>query len=149
MRSPKFDALLSRYYTIIIFLIPALTIFTLFVVLPIGEAAYYSFFRWNGYGAPEKFVGFKNYEFLFKNRVFILSLKNNFYIIAISLFVQLPFALLIALMISDKLRGAAFFRTVFLDGMAMVHLKNLLDLKIMNFYLKIECLFYHSKIIFI
>ena len=113
MRSPKFDALLSRYYTIIIFLIPALTIFTLFVVLPIGEAAYYSFFRWNGYGAPEKFVGFKNYEFLFKNRVFILSLKNNFYIIAISLFVQLPFALLIALMISDKLRGAAFFRTVF------------------------------------
>ena len=65
MRSPKFDALLSRYYTIIIFLIPALTIFTLFVVLPIGEAAYYSFFRRNGYGAPEKFVGFKNYEFLF------------------------------------------------------------------------------------
>ena len=113
MRSAKFDALLSRYYTIIIFLIPALTIFTLFVVLPIGEAAYYSFFRWNGYGAPEKFVGFKNYEFLFKNRVFIMSLKNNFYIIAISLFVQLPFALLIALMISDKLRGAAFFRTVF------------------------------------
>ena len=59
MRSAKFDALLSRYYTIIIFLIPALTIFTLFVVLPIGEAAYYSFFRWNGYGAPEKFVGLK------------------------------------------------------------------------------------------
>ena len=113
MRSAKFDALLSRYYTIIIFLIPALTIFTLFVVLPIGEAAYYSFFRWNGYGAPEKFVGLKNYEFLFKNRVFIMSLKNNFYIIAISLFVQLPFALLIALMILDKLRGAAFFRTVF------------------------------------
>ena len=112
MRSPKLDALLSRYYTIIIFLIPALTIFTLFVVLPIGEAAYYRFFRWNGYGAPEKFVGFKNYEFLFKNRVFIMSLKNNFYIIAISLFVQLPFALLIALMILDKLRGAAFFRTV-------------------------------------
>ena len=78
MRSAKFDALLSRYYTIIIFLIPALTIFTLFVVLPIGEAAYYSFFRWNGYGAPEKFVGLKNYEFLFKNRVFIMSLKNDF-----------------------------------------------------------------------
>ena len=113
MRSPKFDALLSRYSTIIIFLIPALTVFTLFVVLPIGEAAYYSFFRWNGYGAPEKYVGFKNYAYLFKNRVFIMSLKNNFYIIAISLFVQLPFALLIALMISDKLKGATFFRTVF------------------------------------
>ena len=83
MRSPKSEALLSRYSTIIIFLIPALTIFTLFVVLPIGEAAYYSFYRWNGYGAPEKYVGFKNYAYLFKNRVFIMSLKNNFYIIAL------------------------------------------------------------------
>ena len=113
MRSPKSEALLSRYSTIIIFLIPALTIFTLFVVLPIGEAAYYSFYRWNGYGAPEKYVGFKNYAYLFKNRVFIMSLKNNFYIIALSLFVQLPFALLIALMISDKIKGATFFRTIF------------------------------------
>ena len=50
MRSLKSQALLSRYSTLIIFLIPALTVFTLFVVLPIGEAAYYSFFRWNGYG---------------------------------------------------------------------------------------------------
>ena len=58
MRSPKSQALLSRYSTLIIFLIPALTVFTLFVVLPIGEAAYYSFFRWNGYGDPEKYVGF-------------------------------------------------------------------------------------------
>ena len=67
MRSAKFDALLSRYYTIIIFLIPALTIFTLFVVLPIGEAAYYSFFRWNGYGAPEKFVGLDRFQSRKKN----------------------------------------------------------------------------------
>ena len=113
MRSLKSQALLSRYSTLIIFLIPALTVFTLFVVLPIGEAAYYSFFRWNGYGDPEKYVGFKNYSYLFKNRVFIMSLKNNFYIIAVSLLVQLPFALLIALMISDKIKGATFFRTIF------------------------------------
>ena len=113
MRSPQFDALLSKYSTLIIFLIPALTVFTLFVVLPIGEATYYSFFRWNGYGDPEKVVGFKNYAYLFKNRVFIKSLTNNFWIIALSLFVQLPFALLVALMISDKIKGATFFRTIF------------------------------------
>ena len=113
MKSQKFDVILNRYSTLIIFLIPALTVFTLFVVLPIGEAAYYSFYRWNGYGDPEKFVGFKNYAYLFRNRVFIMSLKNNFYIIALSLFVQLPFALLVALMISDKIKGATFFRTIF------------------------------------
>ena len=113
MQSPKYNALLSKYSTLVIFIIPALTIFTLFVVLPIVEAAYYSFYRWDGYGAPNKYVGLKNYKYLFKNKTFILSLKNNFYIIAISLFLQLPFALLVALMISDKIRGANFFRTVF------------------------------------
>ena len=113
MRSPKFDALLSRYTTLIIFLIPALTVFTLFVVLPIGEATYYSFFFFFCYGDPEKYVGFKNYAYLFKNRVFIKSLTNNFWIIVLSLFVQLPFALLVALMISDKIKGATFFRTIF------------------------------------
>ncbi len=113
MKYQKFDVILNRYSTLIIFLIPALNVFTLFVVLPIVEAAYYSFYRWNGYGDPEKFVGFKNYTYLFRNRVFIISLKNNFYIIALSLFVQLPFALLVALMISDKIKGATFFRTIF------------------------------------
>ena len=113
MNKNKYDAILSKYSTLIIFIIPALTIFTLFVVLPIVEAAYYSFYRWDGYGEPNKYVGLKNYQYLFKNKTFILSLKNNFYIIAVSLFIQLPFALLVALLISDKIRGASFFRTVF------------------------------------
>tara|TARA_B100001057_G_scaffold304749_1_gene304865 strand:+ start:1582 stop:2466 length:885 start_codon:yes stop_codon:yes gene_type:complete len=113
MNKNKYDAILSKYSTLIIFIIPALTIFTLFVVLPIVEAAYYSFYRWDGYGEPNKYVGLKNYQYLFKNKTFILSLQNNFYIIAVSLFIQLPFALLVALLISDKIRGASFFRTVF------------------------------------
>ena len=48
MNSAKYNALLSKYSTLVIFIIPALTIFTLFVVLPIVEAAYYSFYRWEG-----------------------------------------------------------------------------------------------------
>ena len=52
MNSAKYNALLSKYSTLVIFIIPALTIFTLFVVLPIIEAAYYSFYRWDGYGDP-------------------------------------------------------------------------------------------------
>ncbi len=38
--------------TALIFLPPALTLFTLFVILPIGEAAWYGFYNWNGLGAP-------------------------------------------------------------------------------------------------
>ena len=38
--------------------------FTIFVALPMGEAAWYSVFNWNGYGRPERFIGLKNYDWL-------------------------------------------------------------------------------------
>ena len=37
---------------ILLFLPPALLLFTIFVVLPIAEAAWYSGFNWNGFGRP-------------------------------------------------------------------------------------------------
>ncbi|MDQ2696734.1 MAG: sugar ABC transporter permease, partial [Pseudomonadota bacterium] len=46
----------DKYITPIVFLLPALTLFTLFVMLPMVEAGYYSFFDWNGYGDPTKGV---------------------------------------------------------------------------------------------
>ena len=96
------SAFVEKYSTIIIFLVPALTLFTVFVVMPIFEAAYFSFYRWNGMGAPEKYVGFKNYTFLFKNGIFLNALKNNFWIIFVSLFIQLPFALFLALFLANN-----------------------------------------------
>ena len=46
----------------VIFLPPALLLFTIFVALPMGEAAWYSVFNWNGYGRPERFIGLKNFD---------------------------------------------------------------------------------------
>jgi len=54
----------GRLAVVLLFLPPALLLFTLFVTLPMGEAAWYSFYSWNGYGTPETFVGLKNYELL-------------------------------------------------------------------------------------
>ena len=78
---------------VLLFLPPALFLFTLFVALPMGEAAWYSFYNWNGYGTPETFVGLKNYELLFQNRAFRTALINNLLIIVVSLAIQLPLAL--------------------------------------------------------
>ena len=85
--------------TLLICLPPALLLFTLFVVLPVGEAAWYSFFRWDGFGTPTEWVGLRNYESLFANRVFHVALRNNLLIIVVSLGIQLPLALAMALII--------------------------------------------------
>ena len=107
------NAIADKYLTPALFLIPALTLFTLFVILPMTEAAYYSFFRWNGYGDPTEFVGLRNYEYLMGQRVFASALWNTLLVIAISLLVQLPLAMSMALIVADKIPGSYLFRTIF------------------------------------
>lgn len=103
----------SRRQALILLLPPALLIFTLFVILPIGEAAHYSFYRWNGYGSPEKWVGLKNYLYLFNHAPFRTAFVNNLLIILVSLAVQLPLALYLAVLLSNRIAGAAVFRLIF------------------------------------
>lgn len=98
---------------VLLFLPPALLLFTVFVALPMGEAAWYSFYNWNGYGAPETFVGLKNYELLLDNRAFRTALANNLMIILVSLAIQLPLALLAAILLADRIRGAVTLRMIF------------------------------------
>ncbi|MET0527959.1 MAG: sugar ABC transporter permease [Microvirga sp.] len=97
----------------LLFLPPALFLFTLFVAVPMGEAAWYSVFNWNGYGAPTQFVGWRNFELLFANRAFRIALTNNLLVIAASLLVQLPLALAMAVLLADRVRGTTTFRLIF------------------------------------
>jgi raffinose/stachyose/melibiose transport system permease protein len=92
---------------------PALLLFTVFVVLPIGEAGWYSLFNWNGYGAPTEFVGLHNYELLWRTPVFFTALTNNLLIIAVSILVQIPLALCLATLVSNRIAGAVTFRLIF------------------------------------
>ena len=99
--------------TALIFLPPALVLFTLFVILPIGEAAWYGFFNWNGLALAEHFVGLENYRQLIGNKVFGRAFINNLLIILVSLTVQLPLALAMAVLLADRLFGAVAFRMLF------------------------------------
>ena len=103
----------SEVRTCLLFLPPALLLFTLFVTWPVVEAAYYSFFNWNGYGAPSKWVGLDNFIRVWNDPIFFRSLFNNLLIILVSACIQVPLALALALMISDKSRSSVVFRAIF------------------------------------
>ncbi len=106
----------GRLTAIVLFLPPALLLFTIFVILPIFEAGTLGFFRWNGYGEATKYanpVGFQNYERLAGNKAFIRALLNTGGIIVVSLAVQLPLALAMALLVAKRFAGAYLFRTIF------------------------------------
>ena len=100
----------GRLTVLLFFLPPALVLFSLFVVMPVGEAAWYSLFNWNGFGSPTKWVGLDNYRFVIENKAFFTAIRNNLLIIAASLLLQLPLALVLAIMLADRFRGAVALR---------------------------------------
>jgi raffinose/stachyose/melibiose transport system permease protein len=104
---------LNLAVTVTAFLLPASLIFTVFLIFPIVQAAYFSLFKWNGLGPVENFIGLENYLRLFQDKVFRGALFHNLLIIFLSLGVQLPISLGLALMVWRKLPGRIFFRTVF------------------------------------
>jgi raffinose/stachyose/melibiose transport system permease protein len=82
------------------------------VIFPVIQAAYYSLYNWNGLGPLQKFLALQNYQTLFRDPVFLGAIIHNLIIAVLSLVIQLPLALLLALL-GQRLPGARFFRLVF------------------------------------
>lgn len=99
---------------IILFLLPALILFVGIIIIPIIMSTYYSLHEWNGF-TDMKFIGFDNYAELFTNKAvnFPQALLNAVFFALISIAVQLPLSLLLALLLAKKRRGSRFFLTVF------------------------------------
>lgn len=111
-RAPRLH-MQGKLPVLILFLPPALLLFTLFVIMPMGEAAWYSLYDWNGYGSPDKFIGLKNFETLWRTAAFTTALRNNFLIILVSILVQIPLAVWLATLVSHRIPGAVTFRLIF------------------------------------
>jgi len=105
---------ISDRITIGLFLLPALVLFGVLVVAPILVAAYTSLFRWNGFGGlPTDFIGLDNFVRLLDDPVFIGDLRRGALLVVLSVTVQLPLALGLALLLNQKLRGRAVYRVLF------------------------------------
>ena len=99
--------------TITLFLLPGAIIYILFLIWPIFQAVYYSTFNWNGLGPATNFVGVDNFSRILNDSVFRLTVGHTLVIVTLSLWIQLPLALILAVMIGRKLAGRTLFRIIF------------------------------------
>ncbi|MDR1264199.1 MAG: sugar ABC transporter permease [Propionibacteriaceae bacterium] len=97
---------------IAILLGPALIVFVGFVMAPMAVAAYSGFYSWNGYGPLTNYVGFDNYKEVLSDPKFFTALKNNLFILVMSLVLQGPLAIVIALLLNRKMRGRSTLRVL-------------------------------------
>jgi raffinose/stachyose/melibiose transport system permease protein len=104
---------IQDHITIFLFLLPAIVLFLVFLVYPIFRSAYYSLFNWNGFGPAVDFVGLDNFKQILSDQVFMKAIGNGLLIVVLSLIIQLPFSLGLAIMVGRDLPGRAFFRMIF------------------------------------
>jgi len=103
-------------YHIIVFLAPAVIIYTAFMIYPLIDSLRLSLYAPNE-ERQEVFVGFQNYDTLFNNELWAPRLwgaiKNNLIFFAFHMGVQNPIGLLLAALLSSQaIRGRAVYRTL-------------------------------------
>lgn len=92
-------------------LTPAILLFSVFFLLPLAVVIYTSFFNWSL--AELTFTGFENYREMVQERAFQKAVRNNLIWSAAVVFIHIPLATFVAILLSEKMRGWRVFRTVF------------------------------------
>ena len=94
-----------------LFLAPALIFFTIYVILPIFQSMWISFYEWDGLGEGE-WVGLQNYRELLDDDRFYTSLWNN--LLWLLLFMlAVPAGLFIALFLNQTITGMRLYKSLF------------------------------------
>ncbi len=91
---------------------PALIVFFAFVIFPVAMAAYYGFFAWSGFGPATNFVGIRNYVDILTDPDFHQALWHNIEIIVLSLVLQGPIAIGLALLLNRQLKFQSVLRVL-------------------------------------
>ena len=96
-----------------LYIFPWILGFLIFQLYPLGASLYYSFTEYNITGTPT-FVGFKNYITMFSSDLlFYTSLGNTLKYVFLSLPMKIITALIVAVILNQKLKGINFYRTVY------------------------------------
>ena len=103
----------QRYATAAAFLLPAAVGVVLFSLLPIAQALRISFFDYSLLNPEQIPVGLENYDRAVKDPVFQVALKNTLLYTILLVGLQTAMALGLALLLKQRIRGLAFFRSAF------------------------------------
>jgi multiple sugar transport system permease protein len=97
--------------TPIIFLIPAVIFFTVYVIAPIFQSIWISFFEWDGLGEAT-WVGMGNYVELMDDDRFYTSLWNNVLWLILYM-LAVPAGLFVALFLNQTVTGMRLYKSMF------------------------------------
>ena len=118
---------------IALFLAPAIFFLVIFLLYPLVSSFQLSLLDWNGLGSGERFVGLDNWVRLAHDTLFWKALGNNLLLAFFSVLIQLPIALVLAVVLDEASKGSRalkilYFLPLLMSSVALgVLFKNIYD----------------------
>ena len=109
---------LSNKWSIAVFVLPTVLFFTYIVIIPIVKTLVYSLLNEipAKVGDQSHFVGLENFITMFtpgRRNSFPGAVGNSLLYAAVSVFIQLPFSMFIALLLAGGVRGESAYRNIY------------------------------------
>ncbi|UPK43735.1 MULTISPECIES: carbohydrate ABC transporter permease [Paenibacillus] len=111
------DKVMSNRLVAALYVLPALLLLVVLIYIPIVLTGYYGLMQWDGIGAMT-FIGLENYTRLLQDGTFWQSAYHTF-LLALFSALSLIGYLMIALVLSGKIKGANLFRKIYLIPMLL------------------------------
>ncbi|MCZ2257627.1 carbohydrate ABC transporter permease [Sporosarcina sp. G11-34] len=105
--------------TALLYLLPSIILFSVFVFYPMFRTVYLSFFLTDQAGQAALNVGFENYAYLYESSAFRNSMKATALFVLYTVPVGILLSLFFALLANEKLKGIGFFRTIYASTMGI------------------------------
>lgn len=105
--------------TALLYLLPSIILFAVFIFYPMFRTIYLSFFLTDQAGNAALNVGFENYQYLLSSSEFQNSMKATALFVLYTVPIGVILALFFALLANEKLKGIGFFRTMYSSTMGI------------------------------
>lgn len=96
-----------------LFVAPATLHLLVFAIYPIVASIGMSFFKRNLLTSERSFVALANYAYAFSDPLFWKAMRNSLFYATLSVPAGMAFALFVALLVGQNIRGMAIFRSIF------------------------------------
>jgi raffinose/stachyose/melibiose transport system permease protein len=100
-------------WTAILFLLPTVLALLIFVIWPIADSFRLSLYKWNGVDPVQTFLGLENWTRLVQDGIFWRAVRNNFVIVILSIAIQLPIGMALAVLLDTGGRKMRIFKVTY------------------------------------
>jgi len=111
-------ALRRRDGVILLFVAPALLLYSVYILYPVVISIWYSLLQWNGIGAA-RFIGLDNWTRLFQDATVLGSLRNTLVLLVGSIVVEIPIGLGVALLLQRLGRLGTVLSSIYIVPLLM------------------------------